>query len=146
MVEGYDEAKKRYTVKVVSAGQVLALKVANLKAAPFRPTALSARPGVFKASYDWREVAEGQELPAGMEIMSSLEEDVPTIARIPHKWKLEVAVTGPRGTNSAGYDAFRMEVHGDGTGAGTTIAEIQAALRDSYRPDKRAVAGWPARM
>ena len=59
--------------------------------------------------------------------------------------QLDVAVTGPHGSNSAGYfdDPFRMEVHGDGTGAGTAIGEIQETLRDTYRPDKRAVTGWP---
>jgi hypothetical protein len=142
VVESFDKTKGRYNVKVDSTGQVLALKISNLDAQAFRPTALSARPGKYKASYDWREVMEGQELPPGMEMMCSLEEDVPNIARIPHKWKLEVRVTGPDGSNSAAHDPFRMDVHGDGTGAGTSIGEIQETLRDWYRPDKRAVTGW----
>jgi len=63
-----------------------------------RPTAMSARPGEFLAGYDWREVLPNQALPRGLEIIASLEghdgggAKLPTLARIPSKWRLEVAV------------------------------------------------------
>ena len=85
---------------------------------PWRPTALSARPGPFKASYDWREVMpDGQAIPPGLEVLSSLEPGVPTVARIPAKWMLDVALGGGRAP-------VRVEV-----GPRTTLGEVQAAVR-----------------
>ena len=55
-----------------------------------RPAAMTGRPGAFRLGYDWREVLPDQILPAGLEVMASFEEGVPTIARIPRKWKLDV--------------------------------------------------------
>ncbi|GMI26241.1 hypothetical protein TeGR_g5500 [Tetraparma gracilis] len=63
---------------------------AAAKAPPPRPAAMTGRPGPFKLGYDWREVLEGQEIPRGLEIMASLEQGVPTIARIPGRWMLDV--------------------------------------------------------
>ena len=88
---------------------------------PWRPTALSARPGPFKASYDWREVMpDGQAIPPGLEVLSSLEPGVPTVARIPAKWMLDVAVGGGRAP-------VRLEV-----GPRTTLGEVRAAVRARY--------------
>ena len=85
----------RYEVRLDARGptqpaRTCAVKGFNMRAA--RPTALSARPGAFKASYDWREVAEGQDLPRGLDILASLE-GLPTLARIPPRWTMEVAIT-----------------------------------------------------
>ena len=117
--------------------------------AGFRPTALAARPGKFKASYDWRAVLEGQELPRGMEVLASLGGDTPMIARIPTKWRLEVDC-------GAGATALRMDVRGgngrpvDG-GEWTTVGDVQAALRahlgrggGAGGATERAGEGWPA--
>ena len=55
-----------------------------------RPAALTGRSGKYKVGYDWREVLEGQEIPRGIEVMSSFEEGVIDIARIPPRWMLDV--------------------------------------------------------
>mmetsp|Transcript_51014 Transcript_51014/g.59601 ORF Transcript_51014/g.59601 Transcript_51014/m.59601 type:complete len:230 (+) Transcript_51014:121-810(+) len=57
---------------------------------PFRPTAMNGYPGEFKLGYDWREVLPEQSIQRGLEIMASLEEGIPTIARIPRKWRVDV--------------------------------------------------------
>jgi len=103
-----------------------------------RPSALTARPGQFMASYDWREVHMGppeQSVPQGLEVMLSMNEGVPTLARIPPSWRLEVLVKDAR-------EPFRMMV-----GKHTTLGEIQAKLQEKH-PELEIVPvegeGWPA--
>mmetsp|Transcript_34996 Transcript_34996/g.35547 ORF Transcript_34996/g.35547 Transcript_34996/m.35547 type:complete len:245 (+) Transcript_34996:82-816(+) len=57
---------------------------------PFRPTAMNGYPGKFKLGYDWREVLPEQAIPRGLETMISLDAGIPTIARIPQKWRVDV--------------------------------------------------------
>merc|ERR1711924_139648 len=105
-----------------------------------RPSALTARPGEFMASYDWREVmAEGQTIPQGLEVMLSMNEGELTLARIPPKWRLQVIVEGP-----GDYRPLRMEV-----GSRTTLAEVQTALLalhphlDATKMTVGEGEGWP---
>jgi len=102
---------------------------------------MSARPGKFKASYDWREVLEGQELPRGMEVLASLgEADTLSIARIPTRWRLEVAAPA-----SSAAAALRMDVTGgNGKGEWTTVGDIQEALRAHLGRADGGGRGWPA--
>lgn len=147
-----DEASGRYEVNLDAGkgadelARTITVKPTNLK--PARPTALTARPGQFRASYDWREVLPGQELPRGLEILSSIDEKDtrPPIARIPPKWKLDIAMsTGGGGDAPQPGDQapMRMDV-----GARTTIGEVQAELRKHLQCPERAASvaseGWPA--
>ena len=86
-----DSESRRYDVHVdLLKGEyqerVLKVKAANLKLPTpvssngqetWRPTALTARPGKFRASYDWREVSHGQSLPRGMEVGATLDSLTP---------------------------------------------------------------------
>lgn len=126
-----DSATGRYTVELEAVretnapARTVTVKPINLK--PARPSALVGRPGEFRSSYDWREVLPGQTLPRGLEILSSVDENDkrPTIARIPPRWKLEVAIkTGVESSDTNAQAPLRMEVE-----ARTTIGEIQEALR-----------------
>ena len=60
------------------------------KQKPFRPTAMNGYPGTFKVGYDWREVLPEQAIPRGLETMLSLDAGIPTIARIPRQWRMDV--------------------------------------------------------
>jgi hypothetical protein len=88
-----------------------------------RPSAyMSARPGEYKAGYDWRAVYPGQQLPRGLEIIASLsgkEEDEPTLARIPRTWKLNVAVK--EGGKAVAHTRVVME-------RTTTVKEVLKAV------------------
>jgi hypothetical protein len=113
------------------SGESFKLDLNKLK---IRPTAMSARPGVFKMDYDWREVhPTNQPLPKGLDYMASLEEGVPTIARIPRRWKLDVFFDA-----GADESPYRMEV-----GSKTTIGEIQTALRIQYKIGEGERVGRP---
>lgn len=144
-----DTVTSRYEVHLTARGQehparIVRVKVANLR--PRRPTALSARPGAFKASYDWREVMEGQDLPRGLEVISSLDKGVPAIARISCKWRLTVTILDKGDGETNPIAPFRMDVWGDGTGKGTMVGQIQAALRahfDRSNQTEEGEAGWP---
>jgi hypothetical protein len=94
-----------------------------------RPTAMPARPGPFKKGYDWREVGVGQTLPRGLEVWQSLEAGIPTIARIPRKWRLEVAVASGCGgqVDDAGPSTLRIDVE-----RYTTMAEVVALLEGEH--------------
>jgi hypothetical protein len=99
-----------------------------------RPAAMCARPGKWKLDYDWREVhPTNQPLPKGLEYMISLEEAVPTIARIPPRWKLDVF------SEISGSSPYRMEV-----GGSTTVGEIQTALRSHQNVAEGELLGRPS--
>ena len=76
--------------------------------------------GDYQAGYDWREVLPEQSIPVGLEVMASLEEGVPTIARVPGKWRLEVKVEVGWG-KAAAY--IKMDVERK-----TTVDEVIAEV------------------
>ena len=83
----------------------------------------------------------GQELPRGMEVLASLGgADTPSIARIPTRWRLEVAAPA-----SSAAAALRMDVTGgNGKGEWTTVGDIQEALRAHLGRADGGGRGWPA--
>jgi hypothetical protein len=112
----------------------------------YRPkTYLTARPGEYKASYDWRAVLPGQHIPRGMEVLMALshsnsnasdgngegdndkndDKDEPTLARIPRAWKLDVRVLQGIGKE---YDVVRCEVERTTTMAGV-LESAKAGMR-----------------
>ena len=76
------------------------------------PMLPSPRP--YAATYDWSNVAEGGELPAGLEVELSLD-GRPARARIPPTWQLAVWVDGAEGF-------WRCELSRE-----TTVAELRAS-------------------
>lgn len=68
-----------HIVKVKGANLQFPTPVSAAGQATWRPTALCARPGNFKVSYDWREVGPGQELPRGLEVMASVDDSAPVL-------------------------------------------------------------------
>ena len=107
---------------------------------------MTARPGDYKAGYDWRAVYPGQQLPRGLEIFASLsgKEDEPTLARIPPKWKLTVAVRGAA-DDSAAVAHVRLDVERLMTVAAlkAAIAEAEPTLFAGGQPANVEVDGVP---
>ena len=109
---------------------------------------MTARPGDYKAGYDWRAVYPGQQLPRGLEIFASLsgKEDEPTLARIPSKWKLTVAVRGAADESASPPVAHvRIEVERLMTVAAlkAAISEAEPALFAGGQPANLEVDGVP---
>ncbi|CAB9497198.1 expressed unknown protein [Seminavis robusta] len=144
-----------------AAAEPLALTAQSAAAAPrqkkYRPKVyMSARPGAYKASYDWRAVLPGQPIPRGMEVIMALtssskdgegdnraaggnnsdnnsqdDEVQPTLARIPRAWKLDVRVRLQVGTGTSSYDMVRCEVERT-----TTMADVKTAVLAGMRQKK----------
>ncbi|GMI14073.1 hypothetical protein TrLO_g2130 [Triparma laevis f. longispina] len=129
----------RVQVKLEAVGseveRIVSLKIGNLKVVEVvdkpallasseekkklpRPAAMTGRPGKFKFGWDWREVLPGQDLPPGLEIMASFEEGVPTIARIPRKWYVDVFLVG-NDSEHVKVEVFRT----------TTVKEVVEGFR-----------------
>lgn len=131
-----------------AAADAAPLALAETAAAPtnkkYRPKAyLSARPGAYKASYDWRAVLPDQPIPRGMEVLMALttsdsstnsditnndKDDEPTLARIPRSWKLDVRVLKEGTTSKSSYEMVRCEVERTTSMAGVTTA-VLAGMR-----------------
>jgi len=154
VVKAHDSSTGRYEVHLAGSDtgpeKTIKVKESNLKlgteqiaaVAPpqtskqrQRPSALKAYPGEYMAGYDWREVMpEGQTIPKGLEVIMSVgDDDLPTLARIPPKWRLEITVEG--GSNC---EPLRMDV-----GKNTTLGEIQSALLEMH-PHLEATAAAAA--